>query len=83
MARDTDTQAGTAQGQRVEPRAVAAEVAAEMLSIGRTKIYELIGRGELASFTIGRRRLIAVEAIDEYVAARMAEVQEEADSWVA
>jgi excisionase family DNA binding protein len=44
-----------------------AEEAAEVLSIGRSKVYELIGTGELASVRIGASRRIPAEALVEFV----------------
>ncbi len=35
--------------------------------IGRTKLYELLGTGQLASITIGRRRLIVVDSYRELI----------------
>ncbi len=43
------------------------EEAAEVLSIGRSKVYELIGTGELASVRIGASRRIPAEALVEFV----------------
>lgn len=37
--------------------------AAKALSVGRSKLYELIGEGRLETVTIGRRRLIRVDSI--------------------
>jgi excisionase family DNA binding protein len=42
--------------------------AASVLGIRRTKTFELIKSGELRTVTIGRRRLVPVAAIEEYVA---------------
>lgn len=39
----------------------------EDLGIGRTKTYELIGRGELATVQIGSRRLITVASINALI----------------
>ena len=41
--------------------------ACEALGIGRTKTYELVMSGELASIKIGSRRLIAVTTIARYI----------------
>lgn len=43
------------------------EEAAELLSIGRSKVYELIGTGELASVRIGASRRIPADALAEFV----------------
>ena len=42
--------------------------AAEMLSIGRTRIYELISSGDLPSVKVGNSRLISADALAEYAA---------------
>jgi excisionase family DNA binding protein len=49
------------------------EEAARMLRISRTEVYRLIGSGEIASILIGRRRRIPVAALNQYVAARVAD----------
>lgn len=38
-----------------------------MLSIGRSKVYELIGTGELASVRIGTSRRVPADALVEFV----------------
>ena len=43
------------------------EEAAEVLSIGRSKVYELIGTGELASVRIGTSRRVPADALVEFV----------------
>lgn len=42
--------------------------AAEMLSLSRTTIFELLRRGELRSIKIGRSRRIPASALEEFVA---------------
>jgi excisionase family DNA binding protein len=37
--------------------------AAEALSIGRSKTYELINEGKLLTVTIGRRRLVRADSV--------------------
>jgi excisionase family DNA binding protein len=37
--------------------------ACEMTGLGRTKLYELIGEGHLATTTVGRRRLVVVRSL--------------------
>jgi excisionase family DNA binding protein len=41
--------------------------AMRMLDIGKTKLYELIGTGELETIHIGRRTLILQASIDAFV----------------
>jgi excisionase family DNA binding protein len=40
----------------------------ERLSIGRSTAFVLVASGQLRSVRIGRRRLVPVAALDEYVA---------------
>ncbi len=42
---------------------------AEMLGIGRTKIYELIATGELPTIRVGRAVRISVRTLQEWVEA--------------
>ena len=58
--------AGTKQDDD-EPRLVGVASAQKRLGIGRSLCWELIASGELPSVRIGRRRLVPVEAIDDYV----------------
>ena len=44
------------------------EDAAQVLGIGRTKVYELIRSGALRSVRVGGLRRIPVSALDEFVA---------------
>ena len=41
--------------------------AAEVLSIGRTKLYELIASGAIDTVTVGRRRLVPRASLDAFV----------------
>lgn len=47
----------------MEPVLCSIADAARMLGIGRTKAYELIDDGSLATVSIGARRLVKVESI--------------------
>ena len=51
----------------VSPLLLTAEQAASVLSICRTKVYELLRTGQLESVLIGSSRRIPVAALDEYV----------------
>lgn len=50
------------------PRLLAIKQAIYELGIGRTGIYELIKDGKLKTVTIGRRRLVRIESIEEFIA---------------
>ena len=52
-----------------ERLAVSVEDAAAMAGIGRTTLYAAIGAGSLPSLRIGKRRLIRVEALRDWIAA--------------
>lgn len=51
----------------LQPRLVSIPTAAALLSIGRTKTYELISEGLLETVTIGTRRLVTLRSIDSLI----------------
>jgi excisionase family DNA binding protein len=51
------------------------EEAAEALSISRTQVYDLIRLNKLTSVKIGRVRRVPVSAVNDYVAAVIAEAK--------
>ena len=50
-----------------DPLAVSPAAAARLVGIGRTKLYEAIGSGELKTLKIGSRRLITVDALRDWI----------------
>lgn len=46
--------------------------AARMLSLGRTLVYDLVMRREIASIKVGRMRRIPVAALQEFVGRQLA-----------
>lgn len=54
------------------------EEAAQSLGVGRTTVYDLMSSGELESVKVGRRRIIPVDAIGAFLAARRAAAAETA-----
>jgi excisionase family DNA binding protein len=57
--------------------AVSPNEAARLAGVGRTKLYEAIGTGDLRSFKIGKRRLIMVDTLREWLAAAEREACDE------
>ena len=55
-----------------------AEQAAELLRIGRARLWELYASGELVGVKIGRRRLWRREDIDAFIERRIAAEREQA-----
>ena len=53
----------------LEPLMVSPDQAAEILGLGRTKIWEMIADGRLASRKEGARRLVLMSSIKPYAAA--------------
>jgi excisionase family DNA binding protein len=51
------------------------EEAAECLGIGRTKTYELMMGGDLASIKIGSRRLVAVSSVTAYIRDQLGRIE--------
>jgi excisionase family DNA binding protein len=58
----------------IEPVLYRVDEAAEALRLSRSLVYELIRCGRLRSVKEGRRRLVPVEAVKEYVALLSREV---------
>lgn len=56
--------------------------ASHLLCIQKTKIYELMGNGELPSVTIGRARRIPRDGIEEFIRRRSESQSESARSRV-
>jgi excisionase family DNA binding protein len=46
---------------------VTVEEAGRLLGVGRTTMFELIGRGDIKSVRLGRRRLIARKSLESFV----------------
>jgi excisionase family DNA binding protein len=60
--------------------AVSPGEAASISGIGRTTLYEAIGSGALRSLKIGRRRLITVAALEEWLASAEKSGKEASDA---
>jgi excisionase family DNA binding protein len=53
---------------QTEPVVVTVTAAAAMLSIGRTRVYELIASGDLASVKLGASRRVTIKSIRQLLA---------------
>ena len=51
-----------------DPLLLRVEEVAQTLSLGRSKVYELIASGELPSITIGSARRVPTEALQKWIA---------------
>lgn len=51
----------------MDPLLVSVADAARLLGIGKTEMYELVARGEFQRVRIGRRVLIPVQGLEEWV----------------
>ena len=50
------------------PRLLSISLACRILGLSRTSLYELMASGRVRSVTVGRRRFVLREAIDEFIA---------------
>jgi len=57
----------------LDPIVVRPHEACRMLSVGLTRLYELLHEGQLESFRYGRSRRITVASIHAYVERQLAE----------
>jgi excisionase family DNA binding protein len=53
---------------RLEVKNLNVQQTAEMTAIGRTLVFGLIKDGKLRSLKIGSRRIVTIEAIEEFIA---------------
>jgi excisionase family DNA binding protein len=58
-----------------KPLAVSPTEGARLLGVSRTTFYSILASGEIASFRLGRRRLIRTEALESWLRTREAEAQ--------
>jgi excisionase family DNA binding protein len=51
----------------INPLSVSVEDGARMIGVARSMFYELLARGEVESFKVGRRRLVLVKNLEAYI----------------
>jgi len=59
--------AASAEGEPIERFTAQIKDACRMSGIGRTVLYDLMTRGDVKSVKIGRRRLVLVDSLKQYV----------------
>ena len=62
------TKVGEIIGTHIEPLSVDIATACKITGLGRSKLYELLGADEIRSIKCGKRRLIPVAALREWLA---------------
>jgi excisionase family DNA binding protein len=64
------TQQGAEAAETVAetPRLLSIKQACRILGLSRTSLYALMASGQLRSVTVGRRRFVPREAIEEFIA---------------
>ena len=66
---------GDTIGTQIEPLSVDIPGACQLTGLGRSKLYDLLGRGEIASVKVGKRRLILVAELRAWLQ-RLANAQQ-------
>jgi len=56
--------------QSVEPLAVRIPLAAQMLGIGKSTLYEMIASGEIETIKVGRSTLVPTDSLRAFLARR-------------
>ena len=55
----------------LEPVTVTVPVAIQLSGLGRTKLYELLGRKQVDSITVGTRRLVNYASLKAFLSTRV------------
>jgi excisionase family DNA binding protein len=63
--------AGPASPDAIYPLVVRPREACRLLAVGNTRLYQLIGNGELETYLDGRSRRITIGSIRAYIARRL------------
>ncbi|OKI47259.1 helix-turn-helix domain-containing protein [Micromonospora sp. CB01531] len=76
MREEKFSDSNTREESEVEPRVVSVEVAQRLLGdVTYRQVGLMLKRGDLRGCKLGRRRLIELASIDEYIDARLAEAR--------
>ena len=51
----------------ISPLSVGVDDSARLIGVARSMMYEILARGDLQSFKIGRRRLILVKDLEAFI----------------
>ena len=62
------THSAAQRGETPEPLAYSIDDACRVSSIGKTRLYQLMNEGRLASTLVGKRRLIPADALRRLIA---------------
>lgn len=50
-----------------QPLALGIDDAARVIGVARSMLYEIVARGDLPSFKLGRRRMILAKELETYI----------------
>lgn len=53
--------------QPIPALAIGIDDAARVIGVARSMLYEIVARGEIESFKLGRRRLILTKNLESYI----------------
>jgi len=51
----------------LSPISVGIEDAARLIGVARSMLYEMIARGDIQTFKLGRRRLVRVKTLEAFI----------------
>jgi len=55
------------QNSSMNPISVGVDEAARLIGVARSMFYEIIARGEIQTFKVGRRRLVRVKELEAFI----------------
>lgn len=55
------------QTNQFQPLALGIDDAARVIGVARSMLYEIVARGDLPSFKLGRRRMILAKELETYI----------------